>query len=64
MRRRGLVHWRNAHQAGNRQTILFPARGNEGVGVIRSDTRLLRLLAGIELDEQFRTALLGIDLLG
>ena len=64
MRPRRVVDGRNAHQAGNPQTIFVAAAGNEGVGVGRRHAGLLRLLAGIELDEQFQRAFLRIDFLG
>ncbi len=64
MRRRRIVDRRNAHQAGNLQTVFLAAAGNEGVGLAWSDARLLRLLAGVELDEQLRPPFLGIDFLG
>jgi 2-keto-4-pentenoate hydratase len=64
MRRRGVVERRDAHQAGNFQTVFVAAAGNEAVGLARRDARLLRLLAGIELDEQLRPPFLGNDFLG
>ena len=64
MRRRRIVDRRDAHQAGNLQPVLLAAGGNEGVGLAGRDAGLLRLLAGIELDEQFRPLFLRIDFLG
>ena len=54
MRRRRVVDRRNAHQAGNRQAVFFAAAGYEGIRLGWGDARLLRLLAGIELNEQLR----------
>ena len=54
MRRRRIVDRRNAHQPGNFQAIFVAAGRDEGVRLIRRHARLLRLLAGVELHEQFR----------
>ena len=55
---------RDAHQAGNRQAVAVAAGGEKGVHLLRRDARLLRLGAGIDLDEQKRAAPLARDLLG
>jgi hypothetical protein len=64
MRRRGIVDRRDAHQAGNDEAIFLAAACNEGVGLAGRDAGLLRLLAGVQLDEQFRAFVLRIDFLG
>ena len=56
MRRRRILDRRNAHQAGNRQAVFVAAAGDEGIRLRRRDAGLLRLLAGVELDEQFAAA--------
>ena len=40
------------------QTVILATARDEGVGFCRRDASLLRLLAGIELHEQFRPAIL------
>src|SRR5579862_4171276 len=64
MRRRRVIDRRNAHQARNRQSILVAATGNEGIRLCWYDARLLRLLAGVELDEQLRPPFLRSDFPG
>jgi len=59
-----LVDRRNAHQAGNRQAVSVATARKEAVRLGRRNARLLRFLAGVELDEQFRSPFLGIDFLG
>ena len=51
MQRRLLVDRRDAHQPDDRQLVDVAAGGDEGVEIGRQDARLLRLLAGIDLDE-------------
>ena len=55
---------RNAHQARHRQAVAVAAGGEKSVGLLRQHAGLLRLGAGIDLDEQQRTAPLPGDLLG
>ena len=64
MRRRRIIDRRDAHQTGNLQAVMLAATRDEGVGLRWSDTRFLRLLARVELNEQFGPAFLSIDLLG
>ncbi len=64
MRRRRLADRRDAHQAGYDQAVFVAAARDEGVGLAGRDAGLLRLLAGIELNEQFRPLALGINFLG
>ena len=64
MRRGRIVDRRDAHQPGNRQTIGVAARSDKIIGVRRRDAGLLRLLAGVELHEQIRPAILLRDFLG
>ena len=54
MRRRRLVGRRNAHQPGDRQPVVVAAARQERVGVLRQHAGLLRLGAGVDLDEQQR----------
>ena len=49
-----LVDRRNAHQTGNRQFEFLLAHGDEACRVGRHHARLLRLLSGIDLDEQLQ----------
>src|SRR3954447_24504565 len=62
MRRRRLVERRNAHQPRYLKAVAVAAACDEGVGFGWRYAGLLRLLAGIELDEQLRKALLAADL--
>lgn len=55
MRRGGLFGWRNAHQAVDFQVAFIAGKGEQGLKSSRRDTGLLRLLTGIDLDEQART---------
>ena len=56
MRRRRFVGRRDAHQAGDREPVGLAAGLEEVVGGFRQDAGLLRLGAGIDLDEQQRAA--------
>src|ERR1700722_14118317 len=58
-----LGRW-DAHQPGDLQTITIAAKGDKPVGALWLDAGLLRLGAGIDLDEQQRPAALRGDLLG
>ena len=64
MRRRRLVGRRNAHQPGDREPVGFAAGLEERIGLLRQHARLLRLGAGVDLDEQGRLPALPGDLLG
>ena len=64
MRRRRLVGRRNAHQPADREPIVVAAARQERIGVLRQHAGLLRLGAGVDLDEQQRPAALLGDLLG
>ena len=55
-----LVERRNAHQAGDVELQLLAAQAQEAAGLPGHDAGLLRLLAGVDLDEQLQAlALLG-----
>ena len=54
MRPRRFLERRNAHQPGNRQAVFVAAGGEKRIGVLRQHAGLLRLGAGIDLDEQQR----------
>src|SRR5690348_7254751 len=62
MQRWLLVHWRNAHQAGDGEAKPSAAIGDEGIGLGRWHASLLRLLAGIDLDEERRPARRALEL--
>src|SRR3954451_21391780 len=64
MRRRRIVKRRNAHQAGNLQTILVAAAGDKAVSFHWSHAGLLWLLAGVDLNKELRPTILRSDLLG
>src|SRR5579871_5788135 len=64
MRRRRLVYRRDAHQAGNLQVVDVAAGRDETVGLAGRDAGLLRLLAGVDLDEKLRVPVLGFDFFG
>ena len=46
----------NAHQSDDRQLVLTPADIDEAVRIFRKYARLLRLLAGVDLDEAVETS--------
>src|SRR5690242_20162130 len=64
MRRGRFVDRGNAHEAGDLQPVVLPARAQESVGIFRQDARFLRLGSGIDLDEQQWTPVLPLDLPG
>ena len=64
MQRRLLVDRRDAHQPDHRQLVHVAAGGDEGVEIGRQDARLLRLLAGVDLDEAGRPLAGALHLLG
>ena len=59
-----LVLGRDRHQAHDRQAEIVAAGGDEGVGIGRPDACLLRLLAGVDLDEAGRATPLARHLAG
>ena len=63
VRRRRFVERRDAHQAGDGEAVFVAAARDEGIGVLRQHARLLRLGAGVDLDEQEGAAALPLDLL-
>ena len=58
MQRRLLVVRRDAHQAGDLELQLVAAQREEGGQIARRDTRLLRFLAGVDLDEKLEATAL------
>ena len=58
MHGRLLVHRRNAHEALDRELQVVAAKRDEGLRFTRHDPGLLRLLAGIDLNEEFEAAAL------
>src|SRR5580692_980694 len=64
MWRRRLVHRRDAHQACDGEAITLAAACDEAIRLAGRDTRLLRLLAGVDLHEQFGALVLRIDFFG
>ena len=55
-----LVERRDAHQAGDVELQLVAAQAQQAGGLLRHDAGLLRLLAGVDLDEELQApALLG-----
>ena len=52
------VKRRNAHEAGDCQPVLIATRCQECVRILRQDTRLLRLGAGVDFGKQYRSPLL------
>ena len=63
MRRRRFVGRRNAHQPVDRQPISVAAPRQKRIGILRQHAGLLRLGAGVDLDEQQRPAALLGDFL-
>ena len=59
MDRRLLLVRGNAHEASDLDPQLVAAEGDEGRQLGRGYTRLLRLLAGVDFDEQLEVALLA-----
>ena len=64
MRCRHILERRNAHQPVDRKPMHRLAALDEGVGLLRQDACLLRLGAGVDLDQQARPAPLSCHLLG
>src|SRR5215471_7611608 len=64
MRCRGFVERRDAHEAGDIQSVSCSAGCDEIVGVFRQYAGLLRLPAGVDLNKQGRVAILPRNLLG
>src|SRR6185312_17020357 len=62
VRSRRLVRRRDAHQALDRQPELAAATADEGVGLVGPRAGFLRLLAGVDLDIEARTAAGALDL--
>lgn len=58
---RGLINRGDGHQTLNGQPIDRPQLRDERVGLVRHDTSLLRLGAGVDLDQQTRAATQSLD---
>jgi len=64
MRPRILARRRDAHQARYLESVLVAAGAQEGLGLGAGDAGLLRLVAGVDLDQQGRAAALLAHRLG
>src|SRR5262249_60808444 len=63
MRARRFIGRRNAHHAGDDEAVALLAGPEERIGPFGQNSRLLRLAAGVDLDEQSRPSALAGDLL-
>ncbi len=60
MQGRVFVFRRNAHQTDNRKIVVTPAFFDKRICVSWHDAGFLRLLASVDLNEQFRTTILPL----
>ena len=63
MRGRIIARRRNAHEAANLKPRRVPAEGQKLISFLWRDPRLLRLVAGVDLDQQPRPAPLFLHFL-
>jgi hypothetical protein len=64
MQGRLLVQRRDRHQARKAEAIGVAAVGDEPVGLVGQHARFLRLLAGVDLDEELQRSPLTVELFG